>query len=53
VNSAHRKTEYQFDLFVYTCFGATLGHHTGKASSIKSAVDTAVSAYATAHPDNS
>ncbi|HMF28873.1 MAG TPA: hypothetical protein VKE42_08880 [Candidatus Cybelea sp.] len=52
-NSAHHKTEYQFDLFVYTCFGATLGHHTGKASSIKSAVGTAVSAYATAHPDNS
>lgn len=52
-SSAHRKTEYQFDLFVYTCFGAPLGHHTGKASSIKSAVDTAVSAYATAHPDNS
>lgn len=52
-NSANRKTEYQFDLFVYTCFGATLGHHTGKASSIKSAIQTAVLAYATAHPDNS
>jgi TolB-like protein len=52
-SSVHRRTEYQFDLFVYTCFGATLGHHTGKASSIKNAVDTAVSAYATAHPDNS
>jgi hypothetical protein len=53
LNSAHRKTEYQFDLFVYTCFGAPLGHHTGTAPSIKSAVNAAVSAYATAHPDNS
>jgi hypothetical protein len=52
-SSEHRKTQYQFDLFVYTCFGATLGHHTGKASSIKSAIETAVTAYATAHPDNS
>ena len=52
-SSDHRKTEYQFDLFVYTCFGVTLGHQTSKASSIKSAVGAAVAAYATAHPDNS
>ena len=52
-SSDHRKTAYQFDLFVYTCFGATLGHQTGKASSIKNAVAASVAAYATAHPDNS
>ncbi|MBV9334031.1 MAG: hypothetical protein JO146_08480 [Candidatus Eremiobacteraeota bacterium] len=52
-SSDHHKTEYQFDLFVYTCFGATLAHHTGKASTIKNAVNAAVLAYAAAHPDNS
>ncbi|MBV8497841.1 MAG: hypothetical protein JO003_01110 [Candidatus Eremiobacteraeota bacterium] len=47
------KQDVTFNLAVYTCFGAALEHETGKASSIKSAVDAAVSAYASAHPDNS
>ena len=42
-----------FELIVYTCFGATLGREVGKSSSIKGAVDSAVAAYASAHPDNS
>jgi hypothetical protein len=50
---AHHGTAYTFNLSVYTCFGATLATQTGKGSSIKSAVDAAVTAYAKAHPDNS
>lgn len=50
--SPHKGKSYAFDLYVYTCFGATLDHQTGKGSSIKSAVDAAVAAYALAHPDN-
>jgi hypothetical protein len=50
---APRGRQVQFDLVVYTCFGAELGRATGKGSSIKSAVDSAVAAYATAHPENS
>lgn len=42
-----------FTLFVYTCFGAALAQEVGKAGSIKTAVDTAVAAYAKSHPDNS
>jgi hypothetical protein len=42
-----------FTLFIYTCFGATLDSEIGKGSSIKSAIDAAVAAYAKAHPDNS
>jgi hypothetical protein len=42
-----------FSLEVYTCFGATLEREVGKGSSVKSAVDAAVAAYASAHPDNS
>jgi hypothetical protein len=42
-----------FNLAVYTCFGATLDREVGKGSSVKSAVDAAVAAYAEAHPDNS
>lgn len=49
---AHKGKAYEFDLYVYTCFGATLDHQTGKGTSIKSAVDAAVAAYALAHPDN-
>ena len=49
----HGKAQVTFELFVLTCFGATLGHDVGKGSSIKSAVDAAVTAYANAHPDNS
>jgi hypothetical protein len=50
---AHRGRQIVFTLRVYTCFGASLEHETGKGSSIKSAVDAAAAAYATAHPDNS
>lgn len=50
---AHRGTTYTFNLNVYTCFGAPLATQIGKGSSIKSAVDAAVAAYAKAHPDNS
>ncbi|HVR46418.1 MAG TPA: hypothetical protein VMT95_07260 [Candidatus Binatia bacterium] len=49
----HGKQDVTFNLAVYTCFGAALEHEVGKGSSIKSAVDAAVAAYATAHPDNS
>jgi hypothetical protein len=42
-----------FTLVIYTCFGAALDKQTGKASSVKGAVDAAVTAYAKAHPDNS
>jgi hypothetical protein len=45
--------DFTFTLSVYTCFGAALDHITGKGGSFKSAVDAAVTAYATAHPDNS
>ncbi|MGA8575133.1 MAG: hypothetical protein WB609_05505 [Candidatus Cybelea sp.] len=50
---SHHGKQYAFDLYVYTCFGATLDHETGKGSSSKSAVDAAVAAYLLAHPDNS
>ncbi|HEY6326328.1 MAG TPA: hypothetical protein VIW73_07455 [Candidatus Cybelea sp.] len=51
--ASHGKQNVTFDLAIYTCFGAPLEHEVGKGSSIKSAVDAAVAAYATAHPDNS
>jgi hypothetical protein len=51
--TSHRRTQVTFNLLVYTCFGVELAHATGKGGSIKSAVDSAVTAYATAHPDNS
>ena len=51
--ASHGKQNVTFDLAVYTCFGAPLEHEIGKGTSIKSAVDAAVTAYATAHPDNS
>jgi hypothetical protein len=50
--AGHGKT-MTFELVVYTCFGAALEREVGKGSSIKTAVDSAVSAYAAAHPDNS
>lgn len=53
VPAHHGKQDVTFDLAVYTCFGAALDHEVGKGSSVKSAVDAAVAAYATAHPDNS
>lgn len=42
-----------FTLLVYTCFGAPLFKEVATASSIKTAVDTAVNNYAKSHPDNS
>ncbi len=53
VAPGHGKQNVTFDLAVYTCFGAVLEREVGKGSSVKSAVDAAVAAYATAHPDNS
>jgi hypothetical protein len=50
---AHHGHQVVFTLRVYTCFGATLEHEVGKGNSIKTAVDAAATAYATAHPDNS
>jgi len=49
----HGKPQITFTLTVYTCFGAILGTSSGKGSTVKSAVDSAVAAYATDHPDNS
>jgi TolB-like protein len=49
----HGRQDVTFNLAVYTCFGATLDREVGKGSSVKSAVDAAVAAYAEAHPDNS
>jgi hypothetical protein len=49
----HAKPQITFVLEVYTCFGALLGREVGKGASIKTAVDAAVAAYASAHPDNS
>lgn len=48
----HGHLQIVFTLLVYTCFGATLGQSVGTGGSIKSAIDAATSAYATAHPDN-
>lgn len=48
----HGKT-MTFKLTIYTCFGAALDSQVGSGSSVKSAVDAAVAAYAKAHPDNS
>jgi hypothetical protein len=53
VPSSHGRQDVTFTLVVYTCFGAPLEREIGKGSSVKSAVDAAVSAYAAAHPDNS
>ncbi len=51
--AAHGKPQITFVLEVYTCFGALLGREVGNGSSIKNAIDAAVAAYASAHPDNS
>lgn len=48
----HGRPEVVFTLSVYTCFGAVLGRTVGKADSFKRAVEAAVTAYATAHPQN-
>jgi hypothetical protein len=51
--TSHNRLAVEFDLTVYTCFGAPLEHEVGKGSTLKIAVDGAVAAYAAAHPDNS
>jgi hypothetical protein len=51
--AGHNKTVLTFQLQVYTCFGSALDQETGKGPTIKAAIDAAVAAYATAHPDNS
>jgi hypothetical protein len=48
----HGHQDVTFNLQVYTCFGATLEREVGKGSTVKSAVDAAVTAYAASHPDN-
>jgi hypothetical protein len=48
-----KHTAVTFILQVYTCFGAPLDRQVGKGTSLKAAVDAAVAAYATAHPENS
>jgi hypothetical protein len=52
-STAHHRTQYAFTLQVYTCFGALLDGENGTGNTIKKAVDAAIAAYATAHPDNS
>jgi hypothetical protein len=47
------RTEWTFNLDVYTCWGAKLAEHTATAGSLKDAVAGAVAAYAQAHPQNS
>ncbi len=42
-----------FKMRVYTCFGAVLYDEQGKGSSVSNAIDAAVQAYASAHPNNS
>jgi hypothetical protein len=49
----HGRTDVTFNLTIYTCFGAALDHEVGNGSTLKSAIEAAVSAYAGAHPDNS
>jgi TolB-like protein len=51
--SKGRGSQVAFTLQIYTCFGAMLDSEVGKGDSVKKAIDTAVTAYATAHPDNS
>lgn len=46
------RTQWTFNLAVYTCWGAKLAEQTATADSLKDAVTTAVTAYAQAHPQN-
>jgi len=50
--AGHHGKDVTFNLTLYTCFGVSLEGEVGKGSSVKSAVDAAVAAYASAHPDN-
>lgn len=47
------RTDWTFNLDVYTCWGAKLASQSATAGSLKDAVANAVSAYAQAHPQNS
>ncbi len=47
------RTQWTFNLAVYTCWGAKLADQTATADSLKDAVTSAVTAYAQAHPQNS
>lgn len=47
------RTEWTFDLDIYTCWGAKLATQSATAGSLKDAVASAVAAYAQAHPQNS
>jgi hypothetical protein len=47
------RTQYNFTLDVYTCFGAKLAETAADGDSVQSAVSGAVAAYATDHPQNS
>jgi hypothetical protein len=46
------RTEWTFNLDVYTCWGAKLATQSATAGSLKDAVTNAVSAYAKDHPSN-
>jgi hypothetical protein len=46
------RTEWTFNLAVYTCWGAKLAEETASGGSLKEAVSNAVSAYAKDHPQN-
>lgn len=46
------RTEYDFTLQVYTCFGAKLGEASGTGDSVTNAIGAAVNAYAKDHPQN-
>lgn len=50
--ASHGHREAVFTLAIYTCFGAVLERTVGKGGTFKAAVDAAVTAYATAHPQN-
>jgi len=46
------RTQWTFELAVYTCWGAKLAEQIATAASLKDAVSAAVAAYAQAHPQN-
>lgn len=46
------RTDWTFNLAVYTCWGAKLAEQSATAGSLKDAVGGAVTAYAQAHPEN-
>lgn len=48
----HKESDV-FKMRVYTCFGAVLDDEQGDSSSVSGAIDDAIKAYVTAHPENS